>query len=119
METATELRSGHIDAHGLRILMNIGVPFALLDARGETSENLGRIPNAVSLNAGSSDQHIKKVLPDKNRLIVTYCSNRQCPASHQLASRLMDLGYGNVFEFPEGFQGWTEAGFEVQKGRVS
>jgi len=99
--------------------MNCGVPLTLLDARGEFGGDLGRIPGAIPLNAGSADSQIRKVLPDKNGLIVTYCSNTRCPAAHQLASRLMGLGYGNVCEFSDGIQGWTEAGFDAQKGSVS
>ena len=52
---------------------------------------------------------------DKNALIVTYCSNTKCPASARLATRLRKLGYTNVLEYPEGIDGWAEAGKAVVK----
>jgi rhodanese-related sulfurtransferase len=68
----------------------------------------------LTLNAGSSEADIAKVLPDKNALVVTYCAGWKCPASGELAERLHKLGYVNVVEYPEGIPGWKDAGNPVE-----
>ena len=89
----------------------------ILDARSGKFDDGKRIPGAKSLNAGSTDEEIKAMLPDKSALIVTYCANLKCPASHELAERLMKAGYMNLIEYPEGIEGWEKAGHKVEKAK--
>lgn len=39
--------------------------------------------------------------------IVTYCANSKCSASDQLLKHLMNAGFVNVLEYPEGMDGWN------------
>ena len=55
------------------------------------------------------------MIPTKDTLVVTYCSNLKCPASAQLASALRKQGYSNILEYPVGIEGWVAAGNEVEK----
>ena len=85
----------------------------LLDARSGKYDDGFRIPGAKSLNAKSTAEEIAKVVPAKDALVVTYCSNLQCPASKALFDHLSSLGYTNLKEYPEGIAGWRAAGGKV------
>jgi len=50
------------------------------------------------------------LLPNKSDEIVVYCANIQCRNSHIAARRLTLLGYSNVAVYPDGKQGWEDAG---------
>ena len=52
----------------------------------------------------------------KDRLLVFYCYNKRCLASHQAARHALEMGYSNVFIMPEGIQGWVKAGKPIEKG---
>ncbi len=57
---------------------------------------------------------------DKNKEIVTYCTDVQCTASPIAARKLLALGFTKVREFSGGIREWTEAGYPVEgeeKGR--
>lgn len=102
-----------IDTLGLKTLIDKGVPLIILDARSGKLDDGKRLPGALSLNAESKPEEIAKVIPSKDALVVTYCSNPECPASHKLYTHLNTLGYTNLIEYPEGIQGWVEAGNPV------
>jgi len=103
-----------VNTSGLKTLLESGVPLTILDARSGKWDDGKRIPGALSLNSESKPEEIAKVLPNKEALIVTYCSNTKCPASHMLYEHLKKHGYTNLLEYPEGIQGWIEAGNPVK-----
>lgn len=106
-----------INTLGLKTLINSKVPLIVLDARSGEFDDGKRLPGALSLNADSKAEDIAKALPSKEALIVTYCSNLKCPASHKLYTHLQSLGYTNLIEYPEGIQGWVEAGNPVTSSK--
>lgn len=103
-----------INTSGLKTLIDSGVPLVILDARSGKWDDGKRLPGALSLNSESKLEEITKVLPKKDALIVTYCSNLKCPASHKLFEHLKSNGYTNLIEYPEGIEGWLEAGNPVK-----
>lgn len=103
-----------VNTLGLKTLIGSGVPLTILDARSGKYDDGKRIAGALSLNAESKAEEIAKVLPKKDALIVTYCANLKCPASNALYNHLKSLGYTNLIEYPEGIQGWIEAGNPVK-----
>lgn len=103
-----------VNTLGLKTLLNTGVPLVLLDARSGKFDDGMRIAGAKSLNANSKPAEIAKIIPNKEALVVTYCSNLKCPASDQLYKHLKSLGYSNVIEYPEGIKGWKDAGNQVK-----
>lgn len=103
-----------VNTSGLKTLIDSGVAMTILDARSGKWDDGKRIPGALSLNSESKPEEIAKVLPNKEALIVTYCSNTKCPASHALYEHLKKHGYTNLLEYPEGIQGWIEAGNPVK-----
>ncbi|MBM4152641.1 MAG: rhodanese-like domain-containing protein [Kiritimatiellaceae bacterium] len=85
----------------------------LLDARSAKYDDGFRIPGAKALSSTATEEEIAKVIPTKDALVITYCSNTQCPASKRLADHLIKLGYTHVLEYPEGIAGWRAAGGKV------
>lgn len=102
-----------VNTLGLKTLISSGVPLTILDARAGKYDDGRRIPGAQSLNAESKAEDIARVLPNKESLIVTYCANLNCPASHKLYTHLKSIGYTNLIEYPEGIDGWVAAGNPV------
>jgi rhodanese-related sulfurtransferase len=87
----------------------------VLDARTGKYDDGNRIPGADSLSPDASAKEAAAKIPSKDSLVVTYCSNKQCPASHKLAMQLSRLGYKNLLEYPVGIAGWKEAGNKVEE----
>jgi PQQ-dependent catabolism-associated CXXCW motif protein len=52
---------------------------------------------------------------DKGAALLFYCL-RDCWMSWNAAKRAIALGYGNVQWFPDGTEGWQEAGGELEPG---
>jgi len=109
-----KMQKASINTPGLAAMIAAKVPMIIVDARSGKYDDGKRIPGAKSLNAGATDEEIKALLPDKSVLIVTYCANLECPASHQLAEKLIKSGYVNLIEYPEGIEGWQKAGNKVE-----
>ena len=104
-----------VSTAGLMALHRSGVPMSIVDARTGKYDDGTRIPRARWLPADASNRRIRRSLPSRHRLVVTYCSNLKCPASAMLAKKLHTMGYKNVIEYPYGIQGWTEAGYPTRK----
>ena len=48
-------------------------------------------------------------------MLVFYCYNEHCHASHIGARSAVKLGYSNVFVLPVGITGWKKAGKAIEK----
>jgi len=108
---------GHLDTTGLKALLNTKTPLLLFDARTGKYDDGQRLPGAKALSPEATEAEIATVLPDKAALVVTYCTNPQCPASGKLAEKLVKLGYTNVLTYHEGILGWIAAGNPVEKAQ--
>ena len=90
-----------------------------LDARDADDFAELHIPKAVNLPL-SRVSEIKDTgilgFP-RDRRIVVYCAKKQCSSALKLAKHLRSLGFTRVMAFLEGFQGWDEAGYEVDSSR--
>jgi rhodanese-related sulfurtransferase len=74
----------------------------------------GHLPGAVHIHFEEVEDRAAALLPDKDALIVTYCSNTACQNSRIAAEKLAKLGYTNVRRYEEGKQDWSEAGLELE-----
>ncbi len=88
----------------------------LVDALPASYYDRQHLPGAVNLVADEVATRAPALLPDKDAAIVTYCANRACPNSGQVAARLEGLGYRQVRKYAEGIQDWVEAGLPVETG---
>jgi PQQ-dependent catabolism-associated CXXCW motif protein len=50
---------------------------------------------------------------DRTRMLVIYCQ-RDCWMSWNAAKRILSLGYANVVWYPDGTDGWQEAGLPLR-----
>lgn len=104
-----------IDTAALKVLLATNDDLVLLDARSGKYDDGQRLPGAGQMSPNSQTKEMKKAIPAKDSLIVTYCSNVKCPASLHLARALKKHGYTNVIKYPAGIEGWMAAGNQVEK----
>lgn len=104
-----------IDASKLETMINSEIPMELVDARTDKWFDGTLISGAKRLPADSSDMAIAQALPNKTELVVVYCGGEKCPASKQLAQRLVNVGYKNVFDYHGGISEWKALGKATQK----
>lgn len=106
---------GHIDALGLKALLDSKISLDLLDARSDKYFHGEVIPSAKRLPSNSSLEEIKKTIGNKNQLIIVYCAGEGCEASKKLATILIQEGYKNIIDFHGGDREWKNRGFSMTK----
>ena len=80
----------------------------LLDARGNQWHDGNIIPGAALAWYEDSGEEFEKIIPDVETLVVVYCYSFTCPLSPRLATKLVELGYRNVVEYPAGLKEWRD-----------
>jgi rhodanese-related sulfurtransferase len=73
------------------------------------------LPGALNIPPERIKELAPKLLPNKDAEIVTYCTSTHWHASEYAARELAAMGYTKVAHYPEGKQGWMEAGLPVEK----
>jgi rhodanese-related sulfurtransferase len=91
----------------------------VVDALGEQYWAQQHLPGAIYLVEADVAAKAPTLLPDKDAAIVTYCTNPACPNSHQVASKLQQLGYTNARRYREGIEDWVAAGLPVESAAPS
>lgn len=81
----------------------------IIDVRAPDDYAAGHIPSAVSMPITALDRHaawlFENVAPD--RLIVCYCSSRECEYAHEFARHLKEMGYTRLKVYSGGFLEWN------------
>jgi rhodanese-related sulfurtransferase len=95
-------------------LLAAGEPVQFVETLRAEHFAQGHIPDAVHIHFEEVEERALEVLPDKDALVVTYCSNTACQNSRIAAEKLAKLGYTNVRRYEEGKQDWEEAGLELE-----
>jgi rhodanese-related sulfurtransferase len=90
----------------------------VLDALAGAYWEKQHLPGAIPVHAEHVEQVHRDLLPDRDALIVTYCSNPACANSQQLATKLEGLGYTNVRKYREGIEDWAAAGLPLESGEL-
>ncbi len=91
-----------------------------LDSRSKDDYRDSHIKEAIALPLISlvRDKTLAdRIIPDKNRLYIVYCSGEGCDLSVELAKELIAFGYSNVKVLGEGYPGWAEADYPVEPFR--
>jgi len=114
-----------IMAEDLKSWLDTGKKVVVISAMPPVDDrNLGTIPGAASAAMPRSEKELapedkERILRaagnDKEGLIVVYCGFVSCRRSHICAKLLVENGYKNVYRFPAGIVGWTEAGYPLAK----
>lgn len=99
----------------LRAAIDAGT-VTVVDALGGAYYEKQHLPGAVPLTEGEVEAAAAGLLPDKDALIVVYCSNPACGNSQAVAGKLERLGYRNVRKYREGIEDWAEAGLPLESG---
>jgi rhodanese-related sulfurtransferase len=90
----------------------------IVDARNRQEFAEGHIRGAVSLPVGEAAGMLaafKGKVP-VTALVVVYCNGYSCHDSKDLADRLVQAGWRQVFVFEGGLPEWRDAGYPVAKG---
>lgn len=101
-----------IDIKQLRKLLASEQSVLVLDARGEDQDDRRRLPRAKRFPYNTPDEDILSAIP-KDAVVVIYCTNVKCSASRYLAQSMVRLGYRHILKYPDGLEGWVEAGQPV------
>ena len=108
-----------ISREGLKGKLDRGEGVVVVGTLGPAYYANAHLPGAINIPHTEVDELSPTLLPDKAAQVVVYCSNRACQNSPQAASRLKDLGYGNVYDYEEGKQDWIEAGLPTESGAAA
>lgn len=97
-------------------LLDSGAPVTLVETLRPEHFAMGHLPGAVHLGHEEVAERAAEVLPDKDALIVTYCSNTACRNSGVAQAQLVRLGYTDVRKYAEGKDDWEAAGLPLEVG---
>jgi rhodanese-related sulfurtransferase len=87
----------------------------VVEALSPTHYAEAHLPGAINVPHDRVDELAETLLPDKDAAIVVYCADTTCANSGIAASRLVDLGYRNVFDYDAGKQDWIDAGLPTEE----
>lgn len=87
------------------------------DARPEKAYRLGHIQGALNTDPNEFDSWSESFFsqfPEDTR-IIAYCDGDRCPLSSELAQKLIQLGYANVFVLKNGWSLWQAAQLPTER----
>jgi len=101
----------------VKLKMDKGTPFVLVDVREESEWNAGHIPGAIHLSKGIIERDVEAKIPDKSTEVILYCGGgfRSVLSAHNL--KLM--GYKNVISMDGGWREWKEKEYPIVEGKAS
>lgn len=88
-------------------------PPVLLEALPERYYREGHLPGAVALPPEELGTRLASAAPDRRASVVVYCASATCANSHQVAAKLVQLGYQDVRVYPGGKADWVDAGLPL------
>jgi rhodanese-related sulfurtransferase len=107
-ESVQQATYGHVDAKGLKALLDANTPAILLDARGSKWHDQSKIPGALLFSYEDDPLELERLGIQKDQLVIVYCFSFDCPLSRRLAAKLISWGYQNVIEYPAGLEEWRD-----------
>jgi rhodanese-related sulfurtransferase len=106
-----------IDRDTLRAKLESGDELVVVDALGPISYAAAHLPGAVNIPPERVDDLAARRIATLDTEVVVYCQNPRCESSAEVAERLVELGYRNVWHFAGGKDGWREAGLPLEGAR--
>ena len=105
-----------ITADELRVKLDRGDDFVLIDALAPMVYAHSHLPVAINMPPGAVDTiRCAKRMPDLRTEIVVYCANAECDDSVVTAERLQALGYTNVRHYTGGKDEWKKLGLPLER----
>ena len=75
----------------------------------------GKIKNALNYYVRSIDKNgLEKIISTKNTPIVIYCNGIGCPLSEEAITKMLPLGYKNIYFYRDGYPAWKYYKLPVQ-----
>ena len=105
-----------ISPDGLHRLVQDPESVTVIDVNSRSSWMTARVPGARNLDP--ADYKDTDLPPDKDALLVFYCSNPLCRKAPNAARRARGMGYGNVQVMSAGISGWLAAKLPTESGGV-
>ena len=90
--------------------------FVLIDVLSQGSYEGRHLPNAKNASVSETDffEKVEKLVSNKGTTVVVYCSSFTCQLSPRAASKLVEAGYTNVYDFKGGLADWQDAGYSFE-----
>ena len=106
-----------IDLNGAKRMFDEGSAL-FVDSRTVREFDEGHVPGARSLPTDEFDRYRERFEAQVplDRALITYCSGEDCMSSPELAERLADQGYFEVYVFFGGWPAWLAAGYPTAGG---
>ncbi|MBZ0270572.1 molybdopterin-synthase adenylyltransferase MoeB [bacterium] len=111
----SSVKSGQteISPDEVRLMLERGDDFVLLDVRELDEVRAGHLPRARHIPRGLLELQIEAQVPDRDTPIVTYCAGGA--RSALAAESLSRMGYRNLRVLTGGWTGWSGRGFAAEK----
>ena len=90
-------------------------PPVLLEALPQQYFDDGHLPGAIVLPPAELRDRIGNAAPDRTAAVVVYCASATCANSHQVAAKLVELGYTDVSVYPGGKADWVDGGLPLTR----
>jgi rhodanese-related sulfurtransferase len=99
--------------HDVKVRLDKGEPFHLIDVREESEFARGHLPGAMHLGKGIIERDIEEKVADLEAPVVLYCGGGY--RSALAADALQKMGYTDVISMDGGWRHWTESGYPTEK----
>jgi rhodanese-related sulfurtransferase len=103
-----------VSPDALHRLLQDQVQVSVIDVNSRQSWMKARVPGARNLDP--VDYKDSELPPDKNAMLVFYCSNPMCRKAPNAARRAKKIGYSNAHVMSAGISGWLAAKLPVEFG---
>lgn len=88
--------------------------FALVNVLSRDMYQDGHIPDSINIPKGHEEEFEKKFAHDKE--IILYCASTECDASPDVARKLVNRGFTNVYDYEAGLRDWKNSGGSIATG---
>lgn len=89
---------------------NLHKDFVLINVLPTEAFLKDHIRTSINIPAESNDfvEQVERVAGGKDRDIVVYCANFDCPVSTEAAKKLDDAGFPHVYDYEGGTEDWQK-----------
>lgn len=101
-----------IDPAGLNMKRLAAAPIFIFDVNSAERFATSHVAGAANVTTKVAADQLP---PNKGAMLVFYCANSRCGASHKAAHAAVGHGYTNVWVMGAGIKGWEEANLPVEK----
>jgi rhodanese-related sulfurtransferase len=107
-----------ISREELQVLLDGGT-VTLVEALPEPQYDAEHLPGAVNLPGDLTAELALQLAPDRDRIVITYCSGPSCGRSKVAAAAFARLGYTDVRVYSAGKTDWAQAGLPFHGSRAT